>query len=184
MYFRLRSNLNRNSGLMKPRDNVDETLIDGTLIDSSALTLPWPFIVKHGRPDPLQLADFYSSAKLMSNRLIETLKSAGVDNLQLFDAQITNERTGERIDGYKVVNILGLVAAADPAASKSRPLADVQFFEKLAIDESSARGQLMFRLAESLNDIIVAERVARQITAGKFVDVVVEPLESGPPGSA
>lgn len=184
MYFRLRSNLNRNSGLMKPADNVDETLIDGTVIDAGRLTLPWPFTLKHGRPDPLQLADFYSSAKLMSNRLIETLKSAGADNLQLFDAEITNERTGERIDGYRVVNILGLVAAADPAASQSRPLADVRFFEKLAVDESCARGHLMFRLAESLNDIIIAEKVAKQIAAGNFVDVVVEPLASGAPKNA
>lgn len=179
MYFRLSSRLNPNAGLIMPEDNVDETLIDGAQIDPSTLILPWPFTLEHKRPDPIQMADFYSSANLMSNRLIDTLKSAGVDNLQLFDAEIVNAGSGEKIDGYRVVNILGLVAAADPAASQSRPLAHVRFFEKLVVDDSRARGQLMFRLAESLNDIIVAEKVAQQIAAAKLVDVFVEPLESG-----
>ncbi len=184
MYFRLISRLNRNAGLIMPEDNVDETLIDGALIDSRALALPWRFSLQHSRPDPLRMADFYSSAKLMSDRLIGTLESAGVDNLQLFDAQIVNAGTGEKVGGYRVVNILGLVAAADSSASRSRPLAHVRFFEKLAIDATRARGQLMFRLAESLTDIIVAERVAQRISAGNFVDVIVEPLESGAPQSA
>lgn len=176
MYSRLSSNLNRNAGLIKATVNVGQTLINGATIDPGALLLPWRFTLKHARPDPLHMADFYSSAKLMSNQLIDTLQSAGVDNMQLFDTEIVNAATGEQIGGYRVVNILGLVAASDPAASQSRPLADVQFFEKLAIDEDRARGQLMFRLAESLNDIIVAERVAKQVAAKNFVDVVLEPL--------
>ena len=176
MYFRLDAKLNRNAGLIMYEDNVAETLIKGAPVDPSGLVLPWPLSLEHKRTDPLQMADFYPYPKLMSLRLIDALKAAGVDNLQLFDAEITNSKTGAKIEGYQVVNVLGLVAAADPDASKSRPLAHVQFFESLVIDEARARGQLMFRLAESLDDIVIAEKVAKRVHEGRFVDVVVEPL--------
>ncbi len=176
MYFRLTAKLNRNAGLIMKAGNVSQTLLNGRSLELEELVLPWPFSLQHNRPDPLQMADFYTSPKLMSHRLIATLGSAGVDNLQLFDAEIVNKKTGEKIGGYQVVNILGLVSAADQSASKSRPLAHVQFFETLVLDEARARGQLMFRLAESLNDIIIAEKVAKGIVDGGFVDVVVEPL--------
>ena len=176
MYFRLTARLNLNAGLMKKEANLSQTLINGRPIDPRDLVLPWPFSLRHKRPEPLHMADFYPSGTVMSERLIDVLKSAGVDNLQLFKAQIVNEQTKEEIAGYQVVNILGLVSAADENASKSRPLAHVRFFEKLILDETRARGQLMFRLAESLTDIIIAESVAKRIGAGTFVDVLVEDL--------
>jgi hypothetical protein len=178
MYYRLTAKLNLNSGVINMEDNISETLNEGVLISPDELTLPWPFSLEHDRDEPLLLSDYYPYPELMSERLIDTLRGAGVDNLQLFDAVIVNSKTGEEIHGYKVVNILGLVSAADPSASKSRPLAHVRFFETLVIDEARARGQLMFRLAESLTDIVVAEKVAKRVMDGKFVDVVLE--EVGP----
>ena len=93
MYFRLDAQLNLNAGLIKKEANLSETLITGLPIDSRSLVLPWPFSLRHDRPDPLQMADFYTSATLMSDRLIDALKSAGVDNLQLFEAQIVENHT-------------------------------------------------------------------------------------------
>jgi hypothetical protein len=112
----------------------------------------------------------------MSRRLVDVLQGCGVDNLQIFPAVISREETGETISHYCVVNVLGLVAAADMGKSKARPLANVKFFEKLAVDPTRARGLLMFRLAESLTDIIVADNVARAIKAGEFTDVTLEPV--------
>lgn len=176
MYFRLGARLNLNAGLIMKDNNVDRTLLEAVPLKPQGLALPWRFRLQHKRTDPLQPADFYPSSKLMSRRLIETLEGAGVDNLQLFDAEIVNVTSGEKLPGYQVVNIIGLVAAADPDASKSRPLANVQFFETLVIDEARAHGLLMFRLAESLGDIIIAEKVAKAVYQEKLVDVTVEPL--------
>ncbi len=183
MYFRLIARPNFNAGLIMPEGNTSKLLINGHAISEEKLRLPWPFSLEHERSEPLSLSDYYPYPHLMSERLIETLRGAGVDNLQLFDAEVVNVKTGEKITGFKVVNILGLVSAADPGASKSRPLAHVRFFETLAIDAARARGLLMFRLAESLIDVIVTENVARRVAEGKFADVEVEPL-SPPPSSS
>jgi hypothetical protein len=176
MYFRLTAQLNLNAGLIKKDGNLSQTLNEGRSVNADDLTLPWPFSLQHERSDPLSMSDYYPYPKLMSERLIETLRGAGVDSLQLFDADIVNRKSGERVSGYRVVNILGLVSAADASASKSRPLAHVRFFETLVLDEARARGQLMFRLAESLTDVIVAEKVAKHVADGRFVDVVLEEL--------
>ncbi len=176
MYFRLNAQLNLNAGQVQKEGNVSQTLINGRPVKTDKLVLPWPFSLRHERPEPLQMSDYYPHVKLMSNRLVEALKSSGVDNIELFEAQIVNEAGGGKISGYQVVNVLGLVSAADPRASKSRPLANVRSFQKLVLDESRTRGLLLFRLAESLTDIIIAEKVAKRVQDGGFVDVVVEPL--------
>jgi hypothetical protein len=174
-YYRLDANLNIRAGYMKQQANGWETLLLGEPVDESKLVLPWPFTL---RPDgdEVVLSDYYPGKKLMSSRLVDTIKAAGVDNLQIFPAVITNQKSGEVNRDYVVVNVLGMVAAADQAKSDSVPLADVQFFKKLVLDPARTRELLLFRLAESRADLIVAEKVAERIKAGKFVDVVVEPL--------
>lgn len=176
MYYRIAAQLNLNAGSIKKEANLSQTLISGRPVKTDKLVLPWPFSLVHQRAEPLQMSDYYPHVKLMSDRLVETLKSAGVDNLQLFEANIVNQDGDAKIPGYQVVNVLGLVSAADEKASKSRPLAHVRFFETLVLDETRTRGQLMFRLAESLNDVIIAAGVAKRVTDGQFVDVVVEQL--------
>lgn len=46
-------------------------------------------------------------------------------------------------------------------------------FTRLTIDPGRAQGLLMFRLAESLIDVIVHEKVARAIAAGQFSAVAL-----------
>lgn len=176
MYYRLDVQLAPGAGFMQEQENVDQVLMDGQTIDESTLVLPWPYEFRPDAENPVELADYYSGSNLMSQRLVDTIQSCGVDNLQIFSATITNASSGETIPGYVVVNVVGLITAADLAASATRPLADVKYFEKLAIDPSKARDVLMFRLADSRIDVIVAEKVARTIEKGAFVGVVVEPL--------
>jgi hypothetical protein len=94
--------------------------------------------------------------------MIETLFRLGVDNLQLYDVEILDDRSGSVIGGFSAVNIIGLVAAADLDASDyqahGRPLIDVDF-DSLAIDETKAQGLLMFRLAECVTGIVIDERL-------------------------
>jgi hypothetical protein len=75
-----------------------------------------------------------------------------------------------------VVNIIGLVAAADMVASRTRPFAEVYFFEKLVIDPAKAHTLSIFRLAESPTEIIVSDRIAKALEAGNFVDLKLEPV--------
>jgi hypothetical protein len=175
MYYRLDTAFNFPACLPNDEENIHETLMSGIVADESDLTLPWPFSMSCDNDPDMRLGDFYSSCNLMSERLVETLLSCGVDNLQIFPALITHKCTGKIIDTYKVVNVLGLVSAANMGASKSQPLADNHYFEKLAIDKSRARDLLIFRLEESPIEILVHEIVARKIQQGNFVDVSLEP---------
>jgi hypothetical protein len=120
--------------------------------------------------------DWYSNRYLMSKRLVQTLEFAGVSNLQLFPAEIEVPGTPKPNLDFFVVNIVGIVACADPSKSDATPLADVKYFFKLSIDPSRPKDAFMFRLAESRTDVIVVERVAKAIEAGAFRNIRLEPV--------
>ena len=116
-------------------------------------------------PDyPGAMIPMYDIAEpLIRDDLLEALGAAGVDNLQTFPALILDPVTGERHANYKAVNIIGVISAADMAHSvpmnvSSSTMIDVGF-DSLVLDEAKPGGALMFRLAESVNAIIVHERV-------------------------
>lgn len=122
--------------------------------------------------EPGVLLEMYQdSYVLMTDRLVNALRDAGVDNLQLFDAAIRDPRTGSTATNYKVVNVIGVVAAADLGKSaytaSGAPLIDVSF-DSLVIDEKRVGGLLLFRLAESLSAIIVHDRVKQHLLANGF----------------
>lgn len=174
MYYRLDAKFNFPACGMHDEENIHETLMSGVIVDDTDLVLPWPFSMRCDNDPDRHLGDFYPSCNLMSERLLATLRSCGVDNLQTFPALITHMCTGQTIDTYKVVNVLGLVSAADMAASKSQSLADASYFESLVIDEVKVCGLLMFRLEESPMEILLHESVALKIQKGSFVDVSFE----------
>ena len=110
---------------------------------------------------------FDSGILLMENRMVEALAAAGVDNLDLYDAVIEDPATNESFTNYKAVNVVGAVACADLGRSvydapTGSPIIDTDF-DALAIDEASARGLLMFRLAEAVNGIVIHEKVKAQL---------------------
>jgi hypothetical protein len=105
---------------------------------------------------------------LMHNSLIKVLLSAGVNNLELFPARITNPNTNEVYDDYHAFNVIGLVAAADLNAStlmhpNSKPRILDTDFESLVIDEEKTNGFHLFRLAEACSAICVSEQVKNAI---------------------
>ena len=110
------------------------------------------------------LAEFNDEAfPLMSDSLIEALKRAGVDNLQTFPAILRNIETTFETTEYKVVNVLGKLQAADMDASDYIDMGGTGLiavgFKDLVIDESKANNRKMFRLAESITDVIIHESV-------------------------
>ena len=146
----------------------------GSHYDAEADELPFRFSFRD--PEKQPLLDFIGGDCLMSRRLVETLEGAGVDNLQKFEAELHDETSGEINRYFYVVNVVGLVAAADLSKSKSLPLGGGHVFTDLTVDPSKTQGLLVFRLAESLIDIIVHERVAKAIEAGKFHGVLLTPV--------
>ncbi len=138
-----------------------------------------PLVYQIDEDDEGTLVPFFEEldAPLMSEPLIEVLRSAGVDNLDTYDAVIRETRTGREHRGYKAVNIVGLVKAADESSNtEDLGLGDddgliATWFEDLVVSEARARGLLLFRLAESVSTILIHKRVKEQIESASIPGV-------------
>lgn len=150
---------------------VNDAIDAGVDLEAWSVGLP----LKPTKPGPYELrarsirgyrgspADFYDfRVSLMSGRMLQTLRRAGVDNLATYPVIIVEDETGARWPFF-AVNIIGRVAAADLSRSEwssndDPPRGEVQF-DTLIIDPARARGLLFFRLAENLATILVHQRI-------------------------
>ncbi len=104
---------------------------------------------------------------LMSKPLVGALEEAGIDNLDKYPVVIRSTVGQPDCHDYWAVNIIGVISAVDRANSiifdePDGPLISVMF-EKLALDESKIKGQLLFRLAESVGTILVHELIVKHL---------------------
>jgi hypothetical protein len=129
-----------------------------------------------------ELVPYFDAARLMSTVMHDVLRSAGVDNLDVYEAEIRSEDGAIVHRGYKAFNIIGLVQAADlkqtvfndPPGSR---VIDASI-EHLIIDDAKVGDLLMFRLAEFVGAVIVHEKVRVAVEANQIPDVVFrEPHE-------
>ncbi len=115
---------------------------------------------------------FNSGILLFSDQLLNAFYECGVDNLDVYAAELFNPLTKSRFTNYKAVNIVGLASVADLGKSDFRahgtPLIDVDF-DSVAIDSAKATNLLVFRLAEAVSAIVVHEKVRQGIDAHGIV---------------
>jgi hypothetical protein len=116
------------------------------------------------------MAEFWDDpVPLMTKRLHKALQDAGVGNLDSYKAEIFDPHTNTTDTNYVAFNIVGKIAAADLTRSVVAPSSQETMIamdlDSLAIDDLAARGSLLFRLAESVNAIIVHESVKKHLEA-------------------
>lgn len=100
------------------------------------------------------------SAPLFSVELLSAMVAAGVDNLEVVDAEIRLLSTGRVVHGYKAVNIVGIVDVADGAASRIESLDGFgSWVHAFTLDPLKSKGALVFRLRQSTSIIVVHRRV-------------------------
>lgn len=120
------------------------------------------------RADGVMLEMWEAPLPLMTRRMLAALQFAGVDNLEVFSAELTDPRTGEVFKDYVAFNVVGAVSAADLGKSRYQapdgPLVSVDF-DSVVLDPSRCTGALMFRLAEAVNAIVVHEAVRKGLLA-------------------
>jgi hypothetical protein len=126
---------------------------------------------------------FMVSVPLFSRKLLDALQSAGVDNLQVFAAEIADRKRDRIFGDYFAVNIVGLVACADMALSLIEPTSapPMAEFRELVIDETKAMGQHLFRLAENTRIVLVSQQVRDLLQSRDFVGVAL--LRLSDPGA-
>ena len=170
---------------VKPRRWMDTVpyIEDVSFMEGTKITNPVPDPVMceletlnpdasdHGPLLPAVLNTF--SEPLFRDDFIEALRTAGVDNFDLYNTAVRDPDNGQTYTNYKLFNLLGVIAAADMKKSKATytgpPLIDVAF-DELVVDPLKAGGLLMFRLAEATATILVHEAV-RDSLGGKFDDL-------------
>jgi hypothetical protein len=163
MYFELITAIDEDYGITKGPNLPDEIFFQaGELI---ARSIPEPLCFQcdctaaHPPPDYLRRI-----IPIFSKRLLSVVCQSGVDNLQTFRAELLNPNTGEKWDGFYAVNIVGKISCADMGRSKYTQIgAGMIEFDDLVIKPEAARGELLFRLAESTRRIIIHEKVIEHI---------------------
>lgn len=118
-----------------------------------------------------------SNVPLMSRRLKECLESAGVDNVKFHAITLRNTETGQTYE-YFAFNLIGLVDAVDlgktTMTSQDGDFTGDTVISDLCVDDTKARGLLMFRLKQKFSVILVHRKVMdalerAAITSVKFI---------------
>jgi hypothetical protein len=177
VYYRIDTSLGLESGSVEidPDFEVFNVLLmQGVVLDGAKVNAPIKFTVTPNPDFRLNMNAYYPEYHLFDSRLVQSMLAAGASNLQVFPAVIRNTHSGEELQTYSVVNIVGLVACANAAKSEGVPLADSTYFLRLLIDPAKVGGASVFRLQESLLDVIVNETLATAMKNGQFTNLVLE----------
>jgi hypothetical protein len=117
---------------------------------------------------------------LARREFLALLNDAGVDNVDAYPAVIRDPDTGRLIRDYLALNVVGLVASADLAASEYAELGPgLLAIDRVVLDPKRTPDALMYRLAEDPLQIIVADSIAERVRAAGFDDVYLNPLTVG-----
>jgi hypothetical protein len=122
---------------------------------AGALETPWVFDIEL---DGDRLPHFLGGRiPLVSARLLAVLSKAGVDNIQAFPAVLRLRGETERRE-HSVLNVCGLLDAADPEASAGG---------SLVLSRAHTRGFSVFRLFNGSRSLIVDDRLMRALEQQK-----------------
>jgi hypothetical protein len=142
-----------------------------------------PFSVEPEQPIVVPIRDdnenftplhFYKNPPIASKAFVDALIEAGVDNIVTYDVVLKGRSNPSiTIDGYKAINIIGLVKAVCPETeylTESR-IGDASM-ENVELEPDAIKGLYMFRLAESMRTIVVHEKVKKHLEAKGFDDLI------------
>jgi hypothetical protein len=92
------------------------------------------------------LDDYYDSKiYLMTKRLASFFADAGVDNLDIYAAEILEVESGKIFTDFVAFNVIGLVSAADMKKSRFTNIDGLHMFDSISVDENLTQGLLFFR---------------------------------------
>jgi hypothetical protein len=119
---------------------------------------------------------FDTTIPLFSQRLLQCLRSAGIDNIDAYPMLLRRKDTGELIEDYQAVNVIGCVDAVDLGASVYRRRFGKPYFTgPVAVDPARCKGFEVFRLLHGPGFIVVNERIAAVLRQGSFKALLLQP---------
>jgi len=143
----------------KPR-LPDNTRFNGQIIPDDRLDTPLLFKTRCTKETPPDDCPG-SIIQVYSNRFLDALIKSGINNLQVFDATLTNPDTGDTWkDSYKAVNVVGVIDCVDLEKSKYDDIgAGALAFREIYIDETRTNGALCFRVPQAISKIFLHKSV-------------------------
>ncbi|WP_444993943.1 hypothetical protein [Aliikangiella sp. IMCC44359] len=120
-----------------------------------------------------QLLPCFDHPFIANQEFVDALIEIGVDNIITYDVLLHNEDYSVTYEGYKAINIIGLIKAAGPGTVYlgDSKLIDASI-ESLELEPRSIKGLYIFRLAESISTIVVHEKVKRHLESKGFHSLV------------
>jgi hypothetical protein len=120
---------------------------------------------------------FTTPAFVARKSFYELLAKSGVDNIDPVAATIINDETGELVEDYYLLNILGRYSCADLQANPGIELGPgIRVLDEPILSRAAKNDALIFRLAEDPIQIIVADKIALVIRAANLEDVYLSPV--------
>jgi hypothetical protein len=174
LYQRIQPDNFSDYGVTKnPKLSGDVSFIDGAKIEEP---LPKRLIFEVDYPAGEEPPHFLGDVvPVFSDRLVETLREAGVDNFEAFPAVLRNPDTGKEWKNFWAVNTLGLVSWVNLKHSEYDTLMKASpagvgvpllGFTTIVLDKKKTRDDLlMFRLAESPSTLLIHDRVFQYLVA-------------------
>lgn len=123
--------------------------------------------------------DFFDTTiPLMSERLLEALTAAGVDNFDAYPMVLRRTDTGEEVRNYKAVNFIGRIDALDRDASEcEEDVIGALECRSVTVDPARAGDAICFRLLEGPDLLVIHESVATRLRRQPFVAVLIQKTE-------
>jgi len=164
--------------------------------DEVALDKPWRRGIRFKQPPsvPIPLVfedeDFEDGAfrdylstpvPLVSTRLKAALLSVPVTNLEFYETSVSGSDRFPDFPGYWALNVVGMVAVADAAASvgqRAMGVMGADLFDKLVVKPDLASDLRMFRMAEQNSTLVVSDEVKQACESLGIDTIEFQPLES------
>lgn len=178
LYHRIKGSRLSDYGVRKdPKLPPDVSFIEGVMI-TEPLPNPMIFEVNHPSQDKLPHL-FNTTIPVISDYLVKTLRSGGVDNFQVFPAVLRNSKIGVAWRGYWAFNVIGMLAAANLEKSEYDTImeddpegVDVPLvgFLTIVLNKKKTHHEAMFRMAESPDTLLIHDRILKHMIANRPPD--------------
>jgi hypothetical protein len=153
---------NRISGVVPPIEITMNERSQGRLTDNLLLT---------------------GSGRVFSQKLLDVLRSAGVDNIDIYPCTIRNLVTGEIHKDYSVVNVIGKIACIDRAQSElvfaTGSETEILGYHSIVLEESRIGGARLFVLAEMPVQIVAHAAIVEAVGDAELSGVEFVPQDVG-----
>lgn len=176
MYYRLQGNSATLTTYVEAINRTEDSLVLGDMLDEQYEELPYLYSYHDSSGNPLP--DFFEGACIMSTKMYDVLKGCGVNNIQALPLQFVDKETQDVKDDFIVFNVMGLVSCAKLDESDQVPLGGGGYFHNLVIDAAKTNNLPIFRVAESLMDIIVSDVVAKKLEENDIQGITLTPVST------